>query len=382
MCLQYILIYCNTAARGLTDIYARLPRADISVKPRARPCYNIYVTLPKLSCQMCSARDDIVSKSLIVKKGGAISEKKLADNFCLQLPGWCPCLNCRDFNPQPLQPIQLPTELSSTKDMLRLKRKAPEKLREVSKKSHIEGEDSENAPVTERFQFDCNADELQKFKEGDCPKNTAKNNEWALRNFHAWRVTRNEQHGSDDQCPENVFDDKSKACDWLCKFVCETRRADGQEYTPRSLYLLLNGLQRCIRKSNPTEEVDFFRDAAFKPLKNVCDAVFKRLHAKGVGAEIKATPVMNPDDERKLWTSGVLSLSTPIGLLRAVFFYNGKNFCLRSGQEQRNLKLSQVRRETSILDGKELSLYVYCEFGSKNRQGGLSSFNLQNKVVR
>ena len=90
----------------------------------------------------------------------------------------------------------------------------------------------------------------------------------------------------------------------------------------------------------------------------VIHAVLKRLHAKGVGAEIKATPVMNPDDERKLWTSGVLSLSTPIGLLRAVFFYNGKNSCLRGGQEQRNLKLSQVHRETNILDGKELSLYV------------------------
>ena len=49
--------------------------------------------------------------------------------------------------------------------MLRLKRKAPEKLREVSKKSHIEGENSKNVLVTERFQFDCNADELQKFKE-------------------------------------------------------------------------------------------------------------------------------------------------------------------------------------------------------------------------
>ena len=86
---------------------------------------------------------------------------------------------------------------------------------------------------------------------------------------------------------------------------------------------------------------------------------------------------MNLDDERKLWTSGVLSYQPPL----AVFFYNGKNFCLRGGQEQCNLKLSQVHRETSILYGKELSLYVYCEFGSKNRQGRLSSFNLQNKVV-
>ena len=51
----------------------------------------------------------------------------------------------------------------------------------------------------------------------------------------------------------------------------------------------------------------------FKPLKNLYDAVFKRLYAKGVGVEIKANPVMNLDNERKLWTSGVLSLSTPQG---------------------------------------------------------------------
>ena len=77
----------------------------------------------------------------------------------------------------------------------------------------------------------------------------------------------------------------------------------------------------------------------------------------------------------------MLNLTTAIGLLRAVFFYNGKNFCLRGGQEQRNLKLSQIHKETGTVDGRQLSLYVYCEFGSKNRQGGLSSLNLQNKVV-
>ena len=119
---------------------------------------------------MCSAHDDIVSKSLIVKNRVAISEETLADNLCLQLLGLCPSLNS-DFDPQLLQPIQLLTELSSAKNMLRLKRKAPEKPIEVSKKSYIEGEDSKNALVTE---FDCNADELQKSKEGDCPKNIAK----------------------------------------------------------------------------------------------------------------------------------------------------------------------------------------------------------------
>ena len=52
------------------------------------------------------------------------------------------------------------------------------------------------------------------------------------------------------------------ACDWLCKFVCETRKRDGEEYTPRSLYLLLNGLQRYIRK---TEEFNIWKDPVFTP---------------------------------------------------------------------------------------------------------------------
>ena len=44
-----------------------------------------------------------------------------------------------------------------------------------------------------------------------------------------------------------------------------------------------------------TSNRTLFRDPAFKPLQNVCDSVFKHLHAKGVGAEVKATPVMNQE---------------------------------------------------------------------------------------
>ena len=73
----------------------------------------------------------------------------------------------------------------------------------------------------------------------------------------------------------------------------------------------------------------------------------------------------------------MLDVDTFKGLLRAVFFYNGKNFCLRGGQEQRNLGY----QDTSHIDGKEVSSYVYEEFGSKNRQGGFGSLNLHNKIV-
>ena len=35
-----------------------------------------------------------------------------------------------------------------------------------------------------------------------------------------------------------------------------------------------------------------------------------------------------------------------------------------------------------MIDGKSVGSYVYCEFGSKNKQGGYTSLNLQNKIVR
>jgi len=54
---------------------------------------------------MCNARNEVVSETLLVKERGPIPEEKLANKFCLQLPGWCPCLNCRDFD----QPVHLQT---------------------------------------------------------------------------------------------------------------------------------------------------------------------------------------------------------------------------------------------------------------------------------
>ena len=57
------------------------------------------------------------------------------------------------------------------------------------------------------------------------------------------------------------------------------------------------------------------------------------------------------------------------------FFYAGKHFCLRGGEEQRGLSPAQFTR-TSNPDG-----YKYIEHGSKNRSGGLGLLNIENKCV-
>ena len=66
------------------------------------------------------------------------------------------------------------------------------------------------------------------------------------------------------------------------------------------------------------------------PLLITVDNLFKNLRTSGVGATSKQTEGISKEKEL-LWTSNVLNVSTPLGLLRAGFFYNGKCFCLRGG---------------------------------------------------
>ena len=83
------------------------------------------------------------------------------------------------------------------------------------------------------------ADELSKLKEGDCSANTLKNNMWALKLFEEWRVTRNTWYPA-DPCPEEILitDNRQILFEWLCKFILEACKANGQEYTPCTLYVL------------------------------------------------------------------------------------------------------------------------------------------------
>ena len=50
-------------------------------------------------------------------------------------------------------------------------------------------------------------------------------------------------------------------------------------------------------------------------------------------------------EEQLLWEREVLGTSTPKSLLNAVFYLNGKNFCLRGGEEHCHLAISQIVRQ-------------------------------------
>ena len=88
--------------------------------------------------------------------------------------------------------------------------------------------------------------------------------------------------------------------------------------------------------------------------------------------------VISVNEKDALWNKKIIDLDTLLGLLWAVF-YDWKNLCLRGGQEQWDLKISQFVSETVLVDDKHIVCYSYTEFGSKNRRGGFGMLNAKQK---
>ena len=74
------------------------------------------------------------------------------------------------------------------------------------------------------------------------------------------------------------------------------------------------------------------------------EVIYRKLHKDGIGASVKHTSIITIEEEKRLWQLGIMSIDNPKGLQRAVIFYIGKLCCLRGGEEQRLLKVSQFQR--------------------------------------
>ena len=240
---------------------------------------------------------------------------------------------------------------------------------------------SENSTNTTTRWLDVDGLDSEKLKSKYVPENTSSSAKWALSTFTNWMESRN-MHYKDapgQQVPIDILNstkDTEKFCKWMILFVAEVRRKDGNKYPPKTIYFLLAGLLRHCRAID-NESLNFLntKDTRFAPLQNAIDIILRDLRQEGVGSTKKSAEIFTKAEETKLWDDGVLSLDNPKSLLRAVFFLNGKNICLRGGAEHRNLKLSQFKRLTNP------DRYIYTENCSKNRAGGLGQLHVVNKTV-
>ena len=230
-----------------------------------------------------------------------------------------------------------------------------------------------------RFASILTDDEAEKLSAGYTPKSTEKANKWAVDNFEEWRKWRNKHRPHDPAPPSTELlssGDAPLLNKWLSRYVVETRGEKGRAYPPATIHNLLCGLQHHMLALNPVA-ARFLdkKNPTFKELQGTLDNLFRRLHEGGAGRQVKHAEVITKQDENQLWDSGELGTKHPKALQNAVFYYNGKNFCLRGGVEHRELKISQLQRTF------EPSGYIYHEYVSKNQSGTYQQLHLQSKVV-
>ena len=75
--------------------------------------------------------------------------------------------------------------------------------------------------------------------------------------------------------------------------------------------------------------------------RHLLDTVCVLLRKDSIGALQQHVAVIYPADEDLMWESGTLGMDNPWALTRATFVTVGLHFCLRGGQEHRDLKVDQ-----------------------------------------
>ena len=219
--------------------------------------------------------------------------------------------------------------------------------------------------------------ELQDQEEGgkkECAlTNTESCDRWAIKNLRMWIWVRN-QRCQDDQCPEDLMEreDAELLNKWLAIFVNEVRRSDGSQYSPKSVYSLLCGLQRYLRRHS-TSRINIL-DADDPRFRRLGESVRSYRALKGLEMETQRPEVITKEEENRMWELGALGDGSPKALLRSMYFLNVKNFGIRGGQH-RKLKLSQFKREgdhwefteegSKLFQGKVAHLYPCRELGRR-----------------
>jgi hypothetical protein len=184
---------------------------------------------------------------------------------------------------------------------------------------------SPNGPGSSSKRF-CKVsdDDMAKISKEFVPTNTKKNTDWAVSCFREWRSARNTTEVEGERlCPEDLLENPvtDDLDHWLAWFVVELRNQQGRPYAPRSIHQILCGLQHYMLDENPSAPKIMDKDdPRFRALRSTVDNVFRQLRSQGIGTEVQHAPVITADEEEQLWLSSVLTITTPKGLQRAVYW--------------------------------------------------------------
>ena len=129
---------------------------------------------------------------------------------------------------------------------------------------------------------------------------------------------------------------------WISRFVADLRHQDRNFYPARTIHQILTGLQRHMLLQNPdAPKILDCKDPRFIDIHRACNNIYRSLRQKGIGTDVKHTSIITKEEEEKFWDAKVMGVDNGKCLQRASFYYIGKVFCIRGGEEQRKLGPSQ-----------------------------------------
>jgi hypothetical protein len=151
-------------------------------------------------------------------------------------------------------------------------------------------------------------------------------------------------------------------------FYTEVKNQDGNDYSKSTLLGLRYGLERYLNSPPHNKGITISGNPEFKKSNVVLNAKLKSLK-QGGKENVQHKPLLEPEDLQKLKTSGVFDCSSPLGLLRNVWFSTVLFWCRCGREGQRNLT-----RESFVFaqnpTGEEYATMTHSE-ASKNHPGGI-----------
>ncbi len=151
-----------------------------------------------------------------------------------------------------------------------------------------------------RFANPTSDEDLKKAKENSKAINIVKATTWAFNIWKQWSSYRRQVCSATECPPANLQQSTKQEMDfWLSKFILEVRKANGDEYTPNSLYSICCGMMRYIREVKP--EVNFFTSPVFTGLQRTLDGEMKRQRALGQGVKRKRAEPITINEEDAMW---------------------------------------------------------------------------------
>lgn len=204
---------------------------------------------------------------------------------------------------------------------------------------------SETDILNDRFNHKTSEDEIKNIVKSSKPKNTMKQEIWAVKIWRDWATCKNMEQMTQysDHLPlpillhENMCFDKF--IHWLPFFIMEVKNKDGNSYSPETLKQIIASLYRHLKDNCNYNGVSFLdkKSNVYK----VLEAKMKSMKKQGLGLEVKRADIVTKEDEEQLWSAKVFDLETSKGLFNAVFFYTGKVLALRGREEHRALQIEQ-----------------------------------------